>query len=149
MDKLRNILHINYGWLFDYQKLFIWQEFIKLLNSHLRDVEEIDDVYFNILENCGRKFDKQNPKRAVIEEYVKLLESEGRLHNDFRCLSCEQKITEDLTLTRSFYPAHKKCIYESVFYDKDKITDLFTNKTSLLLNDKECDNLWNLILRGI
>ena len=140
---------MSYSWLFDYKKLFIWQEFIKLLNTHLKDVEEVENTYFQILERSGKKFEKQNPKRVLIEEYINILENEGRLHSDFRCLSCEEKIEDELTLARSFYPAHKSCIYESTKYDKNKIEDLFNNKTTMLLSDKECDNLWNLILKGI
>lgn len=149
MDKLRNILHMGNDWLFDHKKLYIWHAFIKLLNSHLREVEEVDDTYFNILESAEKKFSLQNPKRVLIEEYIKILESEGRLHSDFRCLTCEKVIEEPLSFARSFFPAHKKCIYENRSFEKNKIAELFNNKTTVMLNDDECDELWNIVLKGI
>lgn len=149
MDKVRNILHLSYSWLFDYRKLLFWQQFISLLDKHLRDVEEVDSLYFEILDRAAKKIERQNPKRVIIEEYIHLIEGEGRLHGDFRCLSCEKVIEQDLSLTRSFLPVHRSCVYDSKSFELEKIKDLFFHKKSLLLDNEECEKLYNLLLLGL
>ena len=110
LPHLRNPLHLGYSWLFDREKLEIWQKFMKLLYEHLKDASELDEFYFDILEDCAIKFQKVNPKRVIIESYLKLLEFEGRLHKDLTCFLCDKKITNQISLARGFLPAHKECI---------------------------------------
>ncbi len=149
INRLRNILHISYSWLFDHKKLLFWQQFIKLLDAHLRDVDSVESIYFEILERAAKRIEKQNPKRVFIEEYIHLLENEGRLHSDFRCLGCEEIIQSELSLTRSFHPAHKACIYESNSFSVETIRDLFLNKSTIFLTDSECDVLYAILLEGL
>jgi recombinational DNA repair protein (RecF pathway) len=148
MGKLRNILHINYKWCFDFKKLQIWQHFIQLTEKHLRGVNELDSFYFELLDETAHKLERQDPKRSIIESYTKLLEHEGRLHNDYHCFICEEIIDKDLCLTRGFLPAHKTCVYKNS-YDFKKIDDLFISKKSTLLDSNEIDSLWNIIMQGL
>ena len=83
--RLKDVIHIGYKWINNHQKLKLWHDFISLFNKHLRDAEELDSFYFDILEHTSQMWDKQNPKRVAIESYVKILEHEGRLHEEFYC----------------------------------------------------------------
>lgn len=148
ISRLKDVMHLNYDWLLNSQKLYSWQKFLKLFSSHLRDVEEIDPFYFDILEDCVAKITKQNEKRVLIEAYAKILEFEGRLHSEFVCLLCEEKIENDLSLVRAFIPTHAKCTY-SVPINKEKIDELFIHKSSLFLENHEVEILWNILMQGL
>ncbi len=148
IPQLRNVLVLSSPWIFDNQRFYIWQRFLKLLYEHLRDVEEVESFYFDLLEEASIKLTKQNPKRVMIEAYLKLLEFEGRLHSDFICFICEDAINEGLVLTRAFLPAHRRCIHQSDF-DIGKIEKLFDSKSTLVLNDREVERLWDIVLEGL
>lgn len=148
LPHLRNPLHLGYSWLFDREKLEIWQKFMKLLYEHLKDASELDEFYFDILEDCAIKFQKVNPKRVIIESYLKLLEFEGRLHKDLTCFLCDKKITNQISLARGFLPAHKECIHKKSFPIK-LVKSLFKNKNSVDLNDDEVNEIYQIILEGI
>jgi len=90
LPKLRRITHIGYQWLFNLNRHQIWQEFIKRLYRHLKDIEEIETFYFALLEEMAKKLNRQEPKRLVIESYLKILEYEGRLDRSFECFVCEE-----------------------------------------------------------
>ena len=62
---------------------------------------ELDEFYFELLENASLNWDKQNPKRVAVESYVKLLEHEGRLHNEREWFLCSQPIKEDVSHIRA------------------------------------------------
>ena len=91
---------------------------------------------------------KQNPKRAIIESYVKLCEHEGRLHTEYECLLCEEIIVNDISLVRSFLPTHKKCSYSKSF-KLSQIQELFEEKSLISFNDDEVEYLWNILLQGL
>ncbi len=91
---------------------------------------------------------KQNPKRAIIENYVQLCEHEGRLHTEYECLLCEEIIENDISLVRSFLPTHAKCSYSKRF-SINKIKELFEEKSSLQLSDEEVEYLWDILLQGL
>src|SRR5660397_60938 len=76
--QLRGVLHLASKWNLDRDRMFIWQSFIKLFFLHLKDVDDIDDFYFNLLEEANTIWHVQNPKRIAIEKYTKLLAYEGR-----------------------------------------------------------------------
>ncbi len=145
---LREVLHLSTPWLVDFQKFYLWQQFIKLLYQHLRDVESLDPFYFELLEEMNHRFEKQNPKRCIVEAYVKLLHHEGRLHEDFTCFLCNQAVENELVLARSFLPAHQKCLYGTLFY-KEKIVQLFEEGHTLFFSDDEVDTLWKIIEEGL
>ncbi len=149
LKQLRNVSLLKFNWLLKRERYYIWQQFLQLLFKHLRDVNEIDSFYYKLLEETSLYLEKSHPKRVVIESYAKLLEFEGRLHNDFHCFVCEKKIENKAALSRAFLPACPKCIYTQKGYDLQKLKYLYNEKNSILLNDNEIENLYNIILEGL
>ncbi|OPX27104.1 MAG: recombination protein RecO [Campylobacteraceae bacterium 4484_166] len=147
IPRLKDVLSLGFAWSFDRQKLFLWQNFVKLFYNHLKDIDEIESFYFEILTDISKKINKQNPKRAMIEAYVKLLEFEGRLDYSFVCLMCQQFIPDELSLIRGFVATHSRCSYSNSF-DKTAISYLFVYKQTIKLEDKDIDRLWNILLLG-
>ena len=139
---------LSYSWFFESKRFFIWQQFLKLLFKHLRDVVEIDSFYFDLLEHTSLKLQKQNPKRVVIESYLEILEYEGRLHKDFICFICEKRISGNLTLQRAYLPSHKKCLFGKEF-SKELISTLFDSKSTIKINDEEIEILWDILQEGL
>jgi recombinational DNA repair protein (RecF pathway) len=149
MPMLREVLPLSNKWMFDSNRFYFWQQFCKLLFKHLRDVEELDSIYFELLEEASYKLHKQNPKRVILESYVKLLDIEGRLHTQFICFLCDEEITDSsLTLKRSFLPAHQECLFGKLF-EKQRVEHFFKTKTSIQLSDIEIDELWNILIEGL
>jgi len=147
IKRLRHVIQLPFSFLFDLEKMLYYKNFVTLLNKHLIDVTNIDEFYYNLLVEIINVMDKREPKRLLIESYVKLLEKEGRLHKDFRCFLCEKEIKNNIALARAFLPAHEKCIYAKGF-KKEKIEELFFNKKSLLFDENEIDRLWNIMNLG-
>ena len=144
IKRLRNVIQLPFSFLFNLEKMLNYKIFINLLNKHLSDVTKIDEFYYNLLIEITDNLDKRDAKRFLIESYVKLLQKEGRLHENFVCFLCEREIKENIALTRGFLPAHEKCIYEKGF-DKEKIKELFYNKKSILFDDVEIEKLWRIM----
>lgn len=148
ISKLRNIIELALKYNRDYNKILIWNQFISLVDVHLRGVEEVDCFYYDLLEKISYAIEKQNPKRACIEGYILLLEHEGRLHDNLRCFVCEEAIADNLALARSFLPAHTNCIYSKKF-DLKKVAEFFKTKKLTNLHDTEVDELWKILSQGI
>ena len=148
IKRLRNITQLPFSFLFDLEKMLDFKIFINLLNRHLSDVTKIDDFYYNLLIEITNEMKKRDSKRLLIESYVKLLEKEGRIHKEFECFLCEQKINGNIALARAFLPAHEKCIYEEGF-EREKLKELFENKKSVLLSDEEIQRLWKILNLGM
>jgi len=147
INRIRNVMQIGFDFLLDTHKMIIWQNFIKLLNNHFFEIEEIESFYFELLNNIIKEFDR-NPKRVLVENYIKLLSFEGRLHSDFECFLCEKEITNRVNLTRAYLTACTKCIPKNGFEIK-KIKTLFEEKKTILLNDKEINSLYQILMLGI
>ena len=147
IKRLRNVAQLPFSFLFDLQKMLDFKIFVGLMDKHLSDVTKIDNFYYNLLVEITENLKTRNSKRLLIESYVKLLEKEGRLHKDFRCFLCEEKIEGKIALARAFLPAHERCIYEEGF-SKEKIKELFENKKSVLFDDSEIDRLWKILNLG-
>jgi len=147
INRLRNVMQIGYPFLLDTNKMIIWQNFIKLLNNHFFEIEEIDDFYFNMLMDIINNFDR-NPKRVLVENYIKLLEFEGRLHNEFECFLCEKEIKNRVNLARGYLTACEECIPKKGF-EIDKIKELFNYKKTILFDDKEIETLYNILMLGV
>lgn len=148
IPRLKDVIQLGFQWIFESDKLYCWQRFIKLFYAHLKDIEEIDDFYFRLLDKLSHKMIKQNPKRAICKSYLKLLKHEGRLHTDFNCFLCEQKITNNISLVRSFMPVHSHCSYSRTF-EFNKIKELLEEKRVISFEDEEVDYLWKIILQGL
>ncbi|MCV3403148.1 recombination protein RecO [Campylobacter sp. IFREMER_LSEM_CL2090] len=147
LPRLKDVLHIGFSWILDREKMFFWQEFIRLFYWHLKDVEEIDSFYFELLEDCAKRFEKQDCKRVIVDAYLKILSFEGRLHKDFICFLCDECIKEDVVLIRAFLPAHKKCAFGYEFKAKDLVR-FYENFNSSHFSDEYIDNLYKIIKEG-
>ena len=147
IPQLRSILHLGTYWNGDMGRMFIWQPFIRLFYLHLKDIGTIDTFYFELLEECSHIWHKQNPKRIAIEAYIKILEFEGRLRDDFTCFNCEEVIEKDITLIRGFLPAHKTCAWNNAF-EFLHVKKLFDSKSSIDLNEDEIETMWKILQEG-
>ncbi len=148
MPRLRSLSHMGFPWIFDKNKLLMWHNFIKKFEPHLRDAEELDAFYYDLLLNAAKKWDKQNPKRIVCESYITLLEYEGRLYPEENCFICEQRIEEDIALMQAFRPAHPTCIYAPALPTK-KILDFFQSKKTVFFEDHEVEYLYDVVMKGL
>ncbi len=148
MPRLRSLSHMGFPWLFDKNKLLMWHNFIQKFEPHLKDAEELESFYFDLLLSAARKWDKQNPKRIVCESYITLLEYEGRLYPQETCYICEQRIEENIALMQSFKPAHPSCIYSPALPTK-KVLDFFETKKTVFLEDHEVDYLFEVVMKGL
>lgn len=146
--RLKDVIQLGFAWILDTHKMYCWQRYIKLFYVHLKDVEEIDSFYFDSLNDLVYKMTKQNPKRAIIEHYISILEFEGRLHTHYECLLCELPIENKIALLRSFVPAHPSCTYSQGF-DKTLVDQLFIDKNLMGFDDEQVDYLWQLLLQGL
>ncbi|MFT7860999.1 MAG: recombination protein RecO [Sulfurimonas sp.] len=148
ISRLKDVIHIGYKWINDKKKLQLWQQFCSLFHQHLKEAEELNPFYFELLEEASLQWDKQNPKRIAIELYVKLLEFEGRLHSESICFLCSNKIEDDPTIIRALLPTHLHC-NKTMQINQKGLQELYKNKSSLFLNDKEIERLWNVLLEGL
>jgi len=149
ISRLRNVLHLGYPWLYDLKRLMVWQQFSQLMYKHLQTNDaELDSIYYDLLEDAGKIFEKQNPKRVAIESYVKLLRYEGRLHTEHFCFICEDKIIKEISLARAFLPAHPQCI-NSIAIASRSIEILFSEANSMFLSDIEIEQVYAVLLEGL
>lgn len=150
LPKLKNILHLSHKWEMDYERVFIWQHFIRLLSKHLSDIYALDSFYFELLEWGSGQILAQNPKRVVLEMYAKLLSFEGRAHREPNpiCFVCQEQILGELSLGRAFLFAHKSCI-GGVGVKKQSILSLLDTQSSILLEDSEVAILWEILGFGL
>jgi len=148
LPRLRSLSHLGFPWLFDKNKLLLWHNFIKRFEPHLKDTEEIDSFYFDLLLTAAKKWDKQNPKRIICESYIELLDYEGRLYPEENCYICEQRIEEDIALMQAFKLVHPSCIYSPALPTK-KILDFFQTKKTVFLDDHEVDYLFEIVMKGL
>jgi recombinational DNA repair protein (RecF pathway) len=149
IPRIRQIAHLSFDWLFEIEKVSVWQSFMQLLFKHLRGTETIDEFYFDLLENAAKKIAVQNAKRTIIEACVELLEYEGRLHSDLHCLVCEKPIEDDqIALTKAFFPSHIGCSHQQSFA-KPALLRLFSTKESLIFNDFDIARLWQIAEEGL
>ena len=146
--RLKDVIHIGYTWINDYKLLRLWQEFLGLFFKHLKDSEDIGSFYFDLINEASQNWDKQNPKRVAIEAYVKLLEHEGRLHKEMYCFLCSKKIEDDISLLRAYLPTHEYCAH-TLAINRNGVKELFENKSSLFLTNKEVQRLWSVLLEGL
>lgn len=150
LPKLRNILEIGHLWEGEYSRVYVWQFFITLLATHLKDIEEIEPFYFDLLEKGAKKNKKQNPMRVALEMGVGLIAYEGRSarahHN--RCFVCDEELGDRVSLGRAFLFAHPYCIGGDLFY-KERILEFVDSGLSVHLGDDEIEMLWKILSLGL
>lgn len=148
IKRLKDVIHIGYKWINDHKLLKLWQEFCSLFYKHLKETDELDIFYFELLDMSSKKWNLQNPKRVAIEAYIKILQHEGRLHTELECFLCSKKIEDEVSLIRGFLPTHTKC--SRSFGIKEKpFFELVQNDSTLFLSDQEVDRLWLVLLEGL
>ena len=148
MPRLRNLSQMGFSWIRERNRLMLWHQFIKLFEPHLRDTEELDSFYFDLLLKAARKWDKQNPKRIICESYLALLQHEGRHYPVETCYICEKELEGSISLMATFKPVHPECIYTSAI-PKEKIKHFFKNGKTTYLNDAEVDQVYTVVLKGL
>jgi len=148
IHRLKDVIHIGYKWINNHKLLMIWQDFLALFYKHLKEAQELDTFYFNLLENASIEWNKQNPKRVAIESYVKLLAHEGRLHKELYCFLCSRKIENDISLIRAYLPTHPTCSHTPSI-DKKAFGELVSNNSTIFLSDAEIEYLWHILLEGL
>jgi len=148
LPRLRSLSHIGFPWLFDRNRLLLWHNFIQKFEPHLKDTDEIEPFYFQLLLDAARKWHRQNPKRIVCESYIQLLDYEGRLYPEEHCYICESRIEEEIALMQAFKPAHPECIYAPALPTK-KVLDFFKEKKTVFLEDYEVEILFNTVMKGL
>lgn len=147
IPRLRDVIHLGYPWMGQYDRIRTWQQFVSLFHPHLRDSEEIGSFYFNLLNDAASKWKDQNPKRVAVESYVRLLDHEGRLHREMKCFFCDVPVTEEISLIRSFLPSHKNCSHTLPVNAKG-LEWLYNHASTLFLDDKEVERLWYVVNEG-
>ncbi|MDD4885050.1 MAG: recombination protein RecO [Sulfuricurvum sp.] len=147
IGRLRDVIHLGFPWIGQYERIRLWQQFIALFHPHLKDSESIGDFYFTLLEDAAQRWKDQNPKRVAIETYVRLLDYEGRLHKELTCFFCDLPIEEDISLIRAFLPAHQHCSHTLSINSKG-LEWLYTHASTLFLDDNEVERLWYVLNEG-
>ena len=124
IGRLRDVIHLGFPWITDYNRLRLWQQFIALFYPHLNQSENTGSFYFDLLDH------------------------EGRLHSELTCFFCDQPIENDISLIRAFLPSHPNCSH-TLSINQEGLEELFRNHSSLFLSDKEIDRLWYVLLEGL
>lgn len=148
IGRLRDVIHLGYPWMGQYERIRLWQQFIALFYPHLKDSEEIGGFYFSLLNDAATRWKDQNPKRVAVESYVRLLEHEGRLHRELHCFFCDEAIDDEISLIRAFLPAHKQCSHTLSINPKG-LEWLYREGSALFLDDREIERLWYVINEGL
>ncbi|MDD5051405.1 MAG: recombination protein RecO [Sulfuricurvum sp.] len=148
IGRLRDVIHLGFPWIGQYERIRLWQQFISLFYPHLKDSESIGNFYFSLLHDASVRWKEQNPKRVAIESYVRLLDYEGRLHKDPICFFCDLPIEKDISLIRAFLPAHQNCSHTLTINLKG-LEWLYSHASTLFLDDNEIERLWYVINEGL
>ena len=147
IGKLREPMHLGNSWERDLEKRYYWQQYLSLLGRHLHDITQLDSFYFEHLEQGAKYLLKENPKRAMLNLYVKLLDFEGRINPLLKCLICEKPLGEEIAISRAIVCGHKECLKGEIF-KKENIMR-YLHAQGEFLSDEEVDKLWNIIALGL
>lgn len=147
IKKLREPMHLAFSWERDTQKRYYWQQYLKLLNTHLQDISLLDTFYYEHLELGAKWLLKESPKRCILNLYARLLSFEGRNNSLQNCLICGKPIVGDRVLGRGIVCGHQECMQGEVFaqYPIEQWLDF----NGEFLNDEEVDRLFNLLQKGL
>ncbi|EEO26217.1 recombination protein RecO [Helicobacter winghamensis] len=147
IGKLREPLHLAFSWEKEVQIRYFWQQYLHLLNAHLRDITTLDSFYFSHLEEGAKRLRIENPKRCILNLYAKLLNFEGRKNTLQTCLICEQPLGDNIILGRGLVCGHKGCM-EGALFPRWQIL-AWLNLQGEFLDSNCVDNLWNLLTQGL
>jgi hypothetical protein len=147
MPRLRRVSHLGFPWLYRRHRLMLWQQFVALFEPHLRDTEELDPFYFDLLLSAARRWERQNPKRIVCESAWKLLEFEGRIHTPEHCYICEKPLEDSIALMQALLPVHPECIYGAAL-PRTKVEEFLRTGKTTLMEDGEVEYLYGVVSKG-
>lgn len=147
IPRMKDVIHLGFTWMGEYERLRLWQQFITLFHPHLKDSESIGTFYFDLLNEASARWKDQNPKRVAIEAYVRLLDHEGRLHREPNCFFCDLPIENEISLIRAFLPAHPDCSHTLSINPKG-LEWLYSHASTLFLDDQEIGRLWYILNEG-
>lgn len=148
IPRMKDVIHLGFSWMGEYERLRLWQQFIALFYPHLKDSESIGNFYFDLLNDASLRWKEQNPKRVAIESYVRILDHEGRLHRELNCFFCDLPIENDISLIRAFLPSHQNCSHTLSINPKG-FEWLYTRASTLFLDDNEVERLWYVLNEGL
>jgi recombinational DNA repair protein (RecF pathway) len=148
LPRMRHLRHYGFPWLYERNRLMIWHQFVRLFEPHLRDAERLDRFYFDLLLQAARRWERQNPKRIVLESHHALLRHEGRLYPVERCYICERPLGERVSLMPALHPAHPECIYASAL-PREAVEDFFRTGKTLLLDDDAVEHIYGVVRKGL
>ncbi|MEA2028713.1 MAG: recombination protein RecO [Campylobacterota bacterium] len=148
LPRLRGVSHMGFDWQKSNAKVLLWHQFIRPLSIHLKDVEEVDAFYYNLLLKAAQKINRQNPKRVLVESYLELLEFEGRIYDDDSCYICQGKLGYQVSLMQSFKLTHPECIFSTHIHKKSMV-EAFESKSTIHMDDIEVDYLFGVMQRGL
>jgi len=148
LPRLRGVSHLGFDWLKSNARVLIWHQFTRALYIHLKEVEEVDAFYYNLLLKSAKKINRQNPKRVLCESYLELLEYEGRIYNNESCYICQSPLGYQVSLMQGYKLTHPECIFSTHIHKKSMI-EAFKSKSTIHLDDIEVDYLFSVVQRGL
>ncbi|KPH51795.1 recombination protein RecO [Helicobacter pullorum] len=147
IGKLREPMHLGFAWEREPNKRYYWQQYLKLLNQHLHDINHIDSFYFKHLEEGAKRLHKEESKRCILNLYAQLLNFEGRKNPLSTCIICEKETSDQIAISRGIICGHKSCIQGETF-QKSHIAQ-WLNLQGEFLEDLEVEKLWNILMLGL
>lgn len=145
LPRMRDVMHINFKWIYNKDKLFAWQKFIKFLHSHLKDVTNIPSFYFQLLESVNKNINHQCYKRSMIEHFISMRKFEGLMGDDFLCTSCHKPIKDILVINKELNPYHNNCSAGFVSFNASEVQGLFEDENSFSISDDNINKIYNFI----
>ena len=88
----------------------------------------------------------QQPKRNIIEHFIKLLCYEGQWDYPFICRICHQEITGKVSLTKGLKSFHPQCNEGNIIMNSIDLEGLALFNNSFSLNDEIVDRLFHIIM---
>ncbi len=145
--RLKDLMHLGFGWMHETPRLLIWQNFMTILATHLQDASEIDPFYYELLCDYADIFGQSNPKRLAIEAFAKILKFEGSGSRHDYCFVCDRATSQNVTIGKSLMVAHPECARGYVFA-KDAAVELLEASRSIYFENDEIDTIYEIIQKG-
>lgn len=149
MPRLRSIMHL----LRPYEKLIhkvqIWQDFIRLLNKHLSEVDSLSSFYYDLLEEGIEHLHLTDEIRLILKLYLKLLEFEGRIFVNKTCFICDRALGGEVVVARGFLASCTSCLHNQLIMPRDLFMELLRIKSSINLDSTTTFGLYRVLMQGL
>lgn len=146
LPRLRSVSHIGFPWLYDRERLMLWHQFIAIFERHFRDIERVENFYFETLLRVAKRWEKQSPRRLIVETVINILKYEGRLQLPNVCVICSSKINQECSFIKGLLPTHPECS-KSFSFNKSEILDLYESSSTITLDDRSVEELSLIALK--